>query len=224
MTIVLIAVYVPIGFMSGLTGALFTEFAFTLVGAVTMSAMIALTLSPMMSATLLRAPKREGGNWQDHLVIWLDQKFERLHLRYQRSLNGVLNYLTVIAVFAVVVLGGIYFLYSTSMSELAPQEDQGVLIAASFNAPTATLQQREGYAIRFTRYLPGIPETDHVFQLNTPTRSSAVWCSSRGIERVKTSNQLQPRCRKNWDKSRVRRTPFSSRHRCRARAACRSSS
>ncbi|MDP2024967.1 efflux RND transporter permease subunit [Sulfuriferula sp.] len=192
MTIVLIAVYLPIGFMSGLTGALFTEFAFTLVAAVTMSAIIALTLSPMMSARLLRAPKREGGNWQDHLVIWLDQKFERLHLRYQRSLNGVLNYLAVIAVFAVVVLGGIYFLYSTSMSELAPQEDQGVLIAASFNAPTATLQQREGYSSQIYKIFAGYPETDHVFQLNTPTSVISGMVLKPWDQRVKTSNQLQP--------------------------------
>ena len=192
MTIVLIAVYLPIGFMSGLTGALFTEFAFTLVAAVTMSAIIALTLSPMMSAKLLRAPKREGGNWQDHLVIWLDQKFERLHLRYQRSLNGVLNYLTVIAVFAVVVLGGIYFLYSTSMSELAPQEDQGVLIAASFNAPTATLQQREGYSSQIYKIFAGYPETGHVFQLNTPTSVISGMVLKPWDQRVKTSNQLQP--------------------------------
>jgi multidrug efflux pump len=192
MTIVLIAVYLPIGFMSGLTGALFTEFAFTLVAAVTMSAIIALTLSPMMSARLLRAPKREGGNWQDHLVIWLDQKFERLHLRYQRSLNGILNYLAVIAVFAVVVLGGIYFLYSTSMSELAPQEDQGVLIAASFNAPTATLQQREGYSSQIYKIFAGYPETDHVFQLNTPTSVISGMVLKPWDQRVKTSNQLQP--------------------------------
>ena len=196
MTIVLIAVYLPIGFMSGLTGALFTEFAFTLVAAVTMSAIIALTLSPMMSARLLRAPKREGGNWQDHLVIWLDQKFERLHLRYQRSLNGVLNYLAVIAVFAVVVLGGIYFLYSTSMTELAPQEDQGVLIAASFNAPTATLQQREGYSSQIYKIFADYPETGHVFQLNTPTSVISGMVLKPWDQRVKTSNQLQPEVQK----------------------------
>jgi multidrug efflux pump len=196
MTIVLVAVYLPIGFMSGLTGALFTEFAFTLVAAVTMSAIIALTLSPMMSARLLRAPKREGGNWQDHLVIWLDEKFERLHLRYQRSLNGVLNYLAVIAVFAVVVLGGIYFLYSTSMTELAPQEDQGVLIAASFSAPTATLQQREDYGHQIYKIFAGYPETGHVFQLNTPTQVISGMVLKPWDERTKTTNQLQPEVQK----------------------------
>ncbi len=192
MTIVLIAVYVPIGFMSGLTGALFTEFAFTLVAAVTMSAVVALTLSPMMSSRLLRPPKREGGNWQDHLVIWLDRQFERLHKRYERRLSGVLNYQAVVAVFAVVVLGGIYFLYSTSMTELAPQEDQGVLISASFNAPTATLQQREGYGHQVHDVFRSYPETGHIFQLNTPTQVISGMVLKPWDERVRTSNQLQP--------------------------------
>ena len=67
MTVVLIAVYVPIGFQGGLTGALFTEFAFTVVGAVTMSAIIALTLSPMMCGYLLK-PMHGAGGWSDRLV------------------------------------------------------------------------------------------------------------------------------------------------------------
>ncbi|MDR3391930.1 MAG: efflux RND transporter permease subunit [Sulfuriferula sp.] len=192
MTIVLIAVYVPIGFMSGLTGALFTEFAFTLVGAVTMSAIIALTLSPMMCSRLLRAPKKEGGNWQDHLVIWLDKRFERLHMAYERKLHGVLNYTSVIAVFAVIVLGGIYFLYSTSMSELAPQEDQGVLISASFNAPDATLKQREMYGDQVHDVFKGHSETDHIFQLNMPTQVITGMVLKPWDERKQTSNQLQP--------------------------------
>ncbi|WP_223247654.1 efflux RND transporter permease subunit [Sulfuriferula multivorans] len=197
MTIVLIAVYVPIGFMSGLTGALFTEFAFTLVGAVTMSAIIALTLSPMMCSRMLRAPKREGGNWQDHLVVWLDKQFERLHVRYQKRLHGVLNYVSVIAVFAVIVLGGIYFLYSTSMSELAPQEDQGILIAASFNAPDATLKQRELYGSQVREAFAKFPETDHIFQLNSPTQVISGMVLKPWDERTRTSTQIQPLVQKD---------------------------
>ena len=64
MTVVLIAVYVPIGFQSGLTGALFTEFAFTLAGAVTISAIIALTLTPMMCSRFLKPIDREDPNWE----------------------------------------------------------------------------------------------------------------------------------------------------------------
>ncbi|MHB1332522.1 MAG: efflux RND transporter permease subunit [Sulfuriferula sp.] len=200
MTIVLIAVYVPIGFMSGLTGALFTEFAFTLVGAVTMSAIIALTLSPMMCSRMLRAPKREGGNWQDHLVIWLDKQFERLHVRYQRRLHGVLNYVSVIAVFALIVLGGIYFLYTTSMSELAPQEDQGILISAAFNAPDATLKQREAYGAQVRDVFNSFPETSHIFQLNSPTQAITGMVLKPWDERTRTTNQLQPLVQKDLGK------------------------
>ena len=192
MTIVLIAVYVPIGFMSGLTGALFTEFAFTLVGAVIISAVIALTLSPMMCSRLLRAPKRKGGNWQDRLGVWLDKRFERLHVRYEKILQGTLNFVPVIVVFALVVLGGIYFLYTTSMSELAPQEDQGVLIAASFNSPNATLQQREMFGEQIHKIFRSHPETDHIFQLNMPTQLISGMVLKPWDERVKTAFQLKP--------------------------------
>ncbi len=197
MTIVLIAVYVPIGFMSGLTGALFTEFAFTLVGAVTMSAVIALTLSPMMCSRMLRAPKKIGGNWQDHLVIWLDKKFEVLHTSYEKKLHGVLNYVSVIAVFAVLILAGIYFLYTTSMSELAPQEDQGVLISASFNAPDATLKQRESYGDQVHDIFKHYSESDHIFQLNMPTQVITGMVLKPWSERSRTSNQLQPLVQKD---------------------------
>ncbi|MDP1679267.1 MAG: efflux RND transporter permease subunit, partial [Candidatus Nitrotoga sp.] len=200
MTIVLVAVYVPIGFMSGLTGALFTEFAFTLVGAVTMSAVIALTLSPMMCSRLLRSPKREGGNWQDRLEIWLDKQFERLHVRYKKTLHGTLNFGTVIAIFALVVMGGIYFLYTTSMTELAPQEDQGVLIAASFNAPDATLQQREIFGEQIQKTFKDHPETDHIFQLNMPTQVITGMVLKPWNERAKTSIQLQPEVQKELGK------------------------
>jgi multidrug efflux pump len=192
MTIVLVAVYVPIGFMSGLTGALFTEFAFTLVGAVTISAVIALTLSPMMCSHLLRTPDREGGSWQDRMQLWLDRQFNRLHGRYEKTLHGTLNFVPVIAIFAFVVIGGIYFLYTTSMSELAPQEDQGVLIAASFNAPDATLQQRELFGEQVQNTFKSHPETDHTFQLNMPSQVITGLVLKPWDERVKTSMQLLP--------------------------------
>ena len=86
MTVVLIAVYVPIGFQGGLTGALFTEFAFTLVGAVTVSAVIALTLSPMMSSRLLRSHTPGARDWESRLVGFIDRRFDTLHRGYQRWL------------------------------------------------------------------------------------------------------------------------------------------
>ncbi|MDA8225939.1 MAG: efflux RND transporter permease subunit [Betaproteobacteria bacterium] len=192
MTIVLVAVYVPIGFMSGLTGALFTEFAFTLVGAVTMSAVIALTLSPMMCSKLLRAPKPEGGNWIDHLVLWLDRQFARLDHAYERRLDGVLNHLSVVAVFAILLLGGIYFLYTTSMSELAPQEDQGVLIAMTFSAPDAGLMQRETQTAAIRDVFNRHSETEHIFQLDMPTQTISGMVLKPWDQRTTNANVLQP--------------------------------
>ena len=192
MTIVLIAVYVPIGFLGGLTGALFTEFAFTLVGTVTMSAVIALTLSPMMCSRLLKVPDPTSRGLQDRLVLFLDRSFERLHQAYEKALHGSLNYLPVTAVMAVIILGSIYYLYSTSTSELAPQEDQGVLISVSYNNPSATLEQRQLYADEVYKVFEGFPETDHVFQLNVPGQSIAGMVLKPWDLRTKTAAELQP--------------------------------
>ena len=114
MTIVLISVYVPIGFQGGLTGALFTEFAFTLVGTVTVSAIIALTLSPMMCSRLLKQHHAEDTGLESRIVHFIDATFERVHGYYARTLHASLDYLAVTVVFALIVLGSIYFLYAAA--------------------------------------------------------------------------------------------------------------
>ena len=192
MTVVLIAVYIPIGFMGGLTGALFTEFAFTLVAAVTISGIVALTLSPMMCSRLLQPhdPNRKG--LQARFVIFLDGQFDALHRWYQRLLHQTLQYVPVTVVFAVVILSSIYFLYAGAKSELAPQEDQGVVITASSAAPDATLQQREVYSGAVFQTFMQHPETDHVFQLDMPGTSIAGMVFKPWDERKKTTNDLQP--------------------------------
>ena len=190
MTVVLIAVYVPIGFQGGLTGALFTEFAFTLVGAVTVSAVIALTLSPMMSSRLLR-PHQDVGPRERRLIGFIDRTFERLHRRYIRWLRGSLNFLPVTSVFALLILGSIYFLYSSATSELAPEEDQGIVITAATMAPNATLQQRELYDRQIYETFAGFPETDHVFQLDMPGQDIAGMVMKPWDQRTRTAKVLQ---------------------------------
>jgi multidrug efflux pump len=192
MTVVLIAVYVPIGFMGGLTGALFTEFAFTLVAAVTISAIVALTLSPMMCSKLLRSHDPSQKGWQAGFARFLDRRFNALHRRYERLLHGALNYVPVTMVFALIILSSIYFLYLGSKSELAPQEDQGVIITSSTPAPDATLQQRELYSHAVYETFKKHPQTDHVFQLDMPGTSIAGMVLKPWNERQKTSNELQP--------------------------------
>ncbi|CDZ78834.1 Efflux pump membrane transporter BepE [Legionella massiliensis] len=190
-TVVLIAVYVPIGFMGGLTGALFTEFAFSLVGAVTVSAIIALTLSPMMCSKFLKT----GGEDKGRLMIKVDGFFKRLEKRYERVLDRSLNYLPVIAVFAVIILLSNYFLFVTSDSELAPQEDQGIIIAQVTAPANASLDQTKLYSNRVREIFNTFPETDHVFQVDgtgSLNKSIIGMVLKPWDQRKRTSNQLQP--------------------------------
>jgi multidrug efflux pump len=173
MTVVLVAVYVPIGFQSGLTGALFTEFAFTLVGAVTVSAVIALTLSPMMCSLLLKPHRADRRGWQETMADLPDRVMGPLRRGYERALRGSLNTLWVTLIFTGIVLGSIYFLYGSSDSELAPQEDQGVEILLPFAAPDATLQQKMLYGAQVEKILTSVPEGEHTFQVYSPAMSIA---------------------------------------------------
>lgn len=196
-TLVLIAVYVPIGFMGGLTGALFTEFAFTLAGAVAVSAVIALTLSPMMCSKLL--PEVHGTKGSSRLVEYVDHQFDRLRHVYERGLHESLNFLNVTGVFAVVVLLSIYFLYNASKAELAPQEDQGVIISLLTSAPDATLRQTELYSKQVFDIYNQFPEKDHIFQLDG---TNGLNTSFGGLvlkpwdERKRTTADLQPMIQK----------------------------
>ena len=167
MTIVLVAVYVPIGFQKGLTGALFTEFAFTLVGAVTVSAVVALTLSPMMCSRVLR-PQAGAKGWQARLVTWLDRVFGRLRRGYERALRSTLQTLGVTMAFTFIVLGSIYFLYASADSELAPPEDQGVVILQPTSSPTATLQQKLLFGDQVQSIMSALPEAAHTFWIDGP--------------------------------------------------------
>ena len=192
MTIVLVAVYVPVGFQGGLTGALFSEFAFTVVGAVTVSAIVALTLSPMMCSRLLKAHTRDRSGWEERIVDFIDNRVLAIQQVYSRWLKGSLNYLPVTTVFAAIILVSIYFLYNSANSELAPQEDQGVIITMSTSAPDATLQQRLVYAEQVYKIFTHHPESDHVFQLNAPGQSIAGTVLKPWDERKLTATDLQP--------------------------------
>ncbi len=162
-TVVLIAVYIPIGFMGGLTGALFTEFAFTLAGAVTVSAVIALTLSPMMCSKLLKDGVESK---KSSFMQYMDDKFTKLDEFYKNTLTKTLNHLPVVAVFAVIILLSNYFLFITSDSELAPQEDQGVVIAQITAPANSSLEQTQLYSDQVRKIFSKYPETDHIFQVD----------------------------------------------------------
>ena len=192
MTIVLIAVYVPIGFQGGLTGALFTEFAFTLAGAVSVSAIIALTLTPMCCAFILRPPNKDKPTLDDRIVSFIDARMDRLKHGYQRLLAASLHTIPVTVVFAALVLSSIYWLYSNSKNELAPQEDQGIILTQSTLAPNATLQQKLLYSAEVYRRFAAHPETAGVFQLDVIGSSIAGWVLKPWDERTKNAAELQP--------------------------------
>ena len=191
-TVVLIAVYFPIGFMGGLTGALFTEFAFTLAGAVTVSAVIALTLSPMMCSKLL---KDDVVHQKNRLMMKVDQQFEKLESFYNNILIKTLQETKVVAVFAMIILTSNYFLFVTSHSELAPQEDQGIIIAQVMAPANASLAQTQLYTSQVRQVFEKFPETERTFQVEgSPYLNQAIvgMALKPWDQRSRNSNQLQP--------------------------------
>ena len=197
MTIVLIAAYVPIGFQGGLTGALFTEFAFTLAGAVTISAIIALTLSPMMASRMFKPNEQQG-----KLLLFVDRVFHRLHASYQRRLTGTLDTWPVMAVMGIILLFGVFYLFSTAKSELAPQEDQGVVLGQVVGAPNATSQQMNIYADQAFNLAHDLPEYDQMFQLTgMPTTNQGF----SGVifkpwdQRERSADILQQELQQKWN-------------------------
>jgi len=192
MTVVLIAVYVPIGFQGGLTGALFTEFAFTLVGAVTISAIVALTLSPMNCAHLLKPHEHDAASIEAKLVDFIDRTMERITNGYRRWLRSSLSTMPVTVVFAALILSSIYWLYGSAKSELAPQEDQGFIMAQSTAAANATLQQRQMYARQVHDLFAAHPENQIVFQIDAPGMVLAGWVLKPWDQRKASTATLQP--------------------------------
>lgn len=161
-TIALISVYTPIGFMSGLTGTLFTEFAFTICGAVGISSLLALTLTPMMCSKVLK-PSRKDRKWG--LISLTDRFFNRLKNLYARLLQVCLNSLPAVVVFSLAVLLCCYFLFAMTQKELAPAEDKGLLLVQGTAAPNAAIGQVSRYSEQIYDILASFEETHHVFQI-----------------------------------------------------------
>ncbi len=168
MTITLAAVYAPIGFQGGLTGTLFREFAFTLVGAVIISGVVALTLSPMMCSRLLRHDTAKKG-----FANFLDVTFDKLRGRYEALLSWVMQTWPIMLILPVVAMALIWPFYSMTKQELAPDEDQGVIICFSTGAADANIDQTAAYGGQVEKVLRTFPETRNVFQVFGAVSSSA---------------------------------------------------
>jgi len=165
MTITLAAVYAPIGIQGGLTGSLFREFAFTLAGAVTVSGIVALTLSPMMASKLLRAGDTDRG-----FAGIVNRRFEWVRGAYTRLLTGTLNYRPVVLTVWIIVAVLMVPFYMFSQRELAPQEDQGVVFGVIQASANATLDQTNLFANQVYDVYHSFPESASLFQIESGRR------------------------------------------------------
>jgi len=185
MTITLAAVYAPVGIQGGLTGALFREFAFTLAGAVIVSGIVALTLSPMMGSRLLKAGASEHG-----FAGWVNRRFESVRRAYSSTLSGTLRYRPVVlVVWAVVVLLMVPF-YMFSQRELAPAEDQGVVFGVIQASPNSTIDQTNLFTDQVYDVYKSFPESASIFQITSPTGGFGGMVTKPWSERKKTAQQL----------------------------------
>jgi len=154
MTITLAAVYAPIGLLSGLTGTLFREFAFTLAGSVIISGIVAITLSPMMCSVLLTREMSQG--WFAQRV---DHFFSAITRWYGRRLVSSLDYRPATALFAVAIIASLVYLYTNISAELAPPEDQGVIFAVGKGPQYANLDYTDVYSKQLDADYRSFPET-----------------------------------------------------------------
>ncbi len=186
MTITLATVYTPVAIQGGLTGTLFREFAFTLAGAVIVSGIVALTLSPMMGSKLLHAGDTERG-----FAGLINRHFETLRSLYTRLLSRTLAFRPVVLVlWAIVVLLMAPF-YLFSQHELAPAEDQGVVFAIIQSAANATLDQTKLFASKVSDVFGSFPESDITFQITSPGGGFGGMVTKPWSQRKKSAAQLQ---------------------------------
>jgi len=194
-TVVLAAVYAPIGIQGGLTGSLFREFAFTLTGAVIVSTVVALTLSPVMSAKLLRAGMSDRG-----LAGRISNDFKRLSRFYGRLLDATLQARP--AVYTVWILLGLATvpLFMMSPKELAPTEDQGVVFGIVDAAANATLDQTSRYAVAANQVFMRVPETQFTFQVTSPSSGFGGMVVAPWEARERTIFEIQPEVQQGLDR------------------------
>ncbi|HEY8874159.1 MAG TPA: MexW/MexI family multidrug efflux RND transporter permease subunit [Stellaceae bacterium] len=190
MTLTLAAVYTPIGFLGGVTGTLFREFAFTLAGAVIISGIVAVTLTPMMCSLLLTRTSAQG-----RLARLVDRGFSRLADAYGRRLERSLDYRPATALFALAVFALLAFMYLNTKSELAPEEDQGVLFALTKAPQYANLDYSNAYGEELDKAFTSFPEAELRFVVNGrfgPNQGIAGIILKPWGERSRSAQQIKP--------------------------------
>jgi multidrug efflux pump len=187
MTVTLAAVYIPIGLQGGLTGALFREFALTLAGAVTISGIVALTLSPMMSAYLLKSGLEERG-----LAAKISRGFKSIQAGYGRWLDMTLNSRPAVYVVWIAVSLLTIPMFQMSSRELAPTEDQSTIFGIFDAAANSTIDQTSRYAAAANQIFLGIPETELTFQITYPTSGFGGLITKPWEQRKRTTYEILP--------------------------------
>lgn len=163
MTITLAAVYAPIGFTSGLIGQLFTEFAFTLAGAVLVSGFVALTLSPMMCSKIFR----QGANLHGGLAGIADKVFDKLRTGYKNVLHYVIKFRFIVAILALCIYASVYFLFGGLQKELAPEEDPAYIFALISGPASSNLNYTEGQTAQISNlYKSQVPDRENYLLVN----------------------------------------------------------
>ncbi|MDA8428885.1 MAG: efflux RND transporter permease subunit [Geobacteraceae bacterium] len=191
MTITLAAVYLPIGLQGGLTGSLFREFAFTLAGAVTISGVVALTLSPLMSSKLLKPGMEEHG-----LAGRIARGFTRLRNTYGRWLDATLAARPAVYIVWIVISLLTIPMFTMSAKELAPTEDQGVIFGILDAAANSTLDQNSRFAAAVNKAFMSVPETDFTFQITMPSSGFSGLVAKPWNERKRNIFQIMPEVQK----------------------------
>src|SRR5256886_4978249 len=189
MTITLAAVYAPIGFLGGLTGSLFREFAFTLAGSVIVSGVIALTLSPMMCSIFLKSAE-EG-----RFARIVNRVFGSMTRWYGRQLDRSLDYRPITGLFALTILGLVGFLYLHPSKELAPEEGQAIVLPVTKGPKYANIDYLDFYGEKLDKAFASFPETDLRFVLNGingPQNGIAGMLLKPWDERERSSTKLKP--------------------------------
>ena len=191
MTTTLIAVYFPIGFMGGLVGTLFTEFAFSLAAAVLISGIVALTLAPMLSARILKSSESAG-----RFEKYAEHFFEKLASGYKKTVSPLLSTPSIPVIFGLVVLLSLYPMYLLSKSELAPIEDRNLLIAMGTAPQTSTLDFLQQQGKKLSDIFEAMPEYDHSFILlglgNDTTKLLGGLKMGHQSTRERTQMEIQP--------------------------------
>ena len=191
MTITLAAVYVPIGIQGGLTGTLFREFAFTLAGAVAISGIVALTLSPVMTAKFLREGDAERG-----FAARVNHGFDRLRDWYGRHLDATLRVRPAVytAWIGLTIIAAIMFFLLPSMGskELAPTEDQGVIFGIVNASANSTIEQTSSFTDAAEKVFQSFPQCDFTFQLTFPNNGFGGMVLKPWDQRKETAFELLP--------------------------------